>query len=47
MLPKFQILCLLIVHWVCNKVAIDHLIKGNSKGASQIEWVEEWMEGNV
>lgn len=31
------------VHWICTKVVIDHLINGNSKGASWIKWVEEWM----
>ena len=45
-LRRFQIRCWLkTVHWICNKVVIDHLIKGNSKGASWIEWVEEWMVG--
>lgn len=48
MLLKFRVMCwLMIVHWICNKVVIDHLTKGNSKGASQTEWVEKWLGGGV
>ena len=45
MLLTFQAMCqLMIVHWICNKVVVNHLIKGNSKEASQIEWVESGWE---
>lgn len=46
MLLRFQMRCWMkTVHWFCNKVVINHLLKGNSKGESQIEWVEEWLGG--